>query len=360
MDLGIFIVPYRPSSVPQSVGLDYDMQVVKWAEEYGFSEAWFAEHYTVAYEAGPAPDIMIAAASQHTTTLRLGAAAHLLPYHNPMALAHRIMLLDHMTKGRYMCGVAGGGFPTDKALFGTDDNVGMLDEGLDLLLQIWKADGPFNFRGKHWKFDFPEFDEFFGGPFLRCYQDPHPPIAMPGVQPRSPSLRKAGANGYIPISEPIHVSGQIEQWAVYSEAAEAAGRTPDRSLWRVCNGGVTFVAETDKEAMALALQSGQARAFDDWVIPLFKKYNWVELLAPGLSASELTAEYLIRKQSFIGSPETVAEQLEEYWAKIGGFGTLIQFSCDDIANPEPARRSMELLGKEVLPRLRHLQSLAPS
>ncbi|ATD72476.1 hypothetical protein CNO18_21635 [Gordonia sp. 1D] len=44
--------------------IDWDLQLVKWAEEYGWDEAFFAEHYTLGGEPSPAPDAMIAAASQ--------------------------------------------------------------------------------------------------------------------------------------------------------------------------------------------------------------------------------------------------------------------------------------------------------
>ena len=53
-------------------------------------EAYFAEHYTIGREPSPAPDLMIAAAAQRTRQIKLGAAAHLVPYHNPISLAHRL------------------------------------------------------------------------------------------------------------------------------------------------------------------------------------------------------------------------------------------------------------------------------
>src|SRR3954452_11223003 len=117
MDFSLFMTPYVPAYVDgrrtAAEVIDWDLQLAEWADEYGLTGAFFAEHYTIGYEPSPAPDLMIAAASQRTERIKLGAAAHLLPYHNPAGLAHRLMWLDHMTKGRYIAGFAPGSYPTD-------------------------------------------------------------------------------------------------------------------------------------------------------------------------------------------------------------------------------------------------------
>src|SRR6185436_515959 len=126
MKFSAFAVPYSLDypdgrrSVKEVI--DWDLQVAQWCDEYGWAEIFFAEHYTLGRETSPAPDLMIAAASQLTTRVKLGAAAHLLPYHNPIALAHRLLWLDHMTNGRYIAGFAPGSYPTDAQLFGTGDD----------------------------------------------------------------------------------------------------------------------------------------------------------------------------------------------------------------------------------------------
>lgn len=84
---------------------------------------------------------MIAAAAQRTERVRLGAAAHLVPYHQPANLAYRLMWLDHMTGGRYIAGFAPGSYPTDAAVFGTGtNNVEMMVEGLDIIEAVWKRE----------------------------------------------------------------------------------------------------------------------------------------------------------------------------------------------------------------------------
>jgi hypothetical protein len=61
---------------------------------------------------------LIAQALLRTKRIRLGPLGHLLPYHHPVELAHRVAYLDHMAEGRYQLGVGISALPTDHALFG--------------------------------------------------------------------------------------------------------------------------------------------------------------------------------------------------------------------------------------------------
>jgi alkanesulfonate monooxygenase SsuD/methylene tetrahydromethanopterin reductase-like flavin-dependent oxidoreductase (luciferase family) len=50
--------------------------------------------------------------------------SHLLPFHHPVELAHRVAYLDHMAEGRYQVGVGIGVLPTDHSLFALDASHG--------------------------------------------------------------------------------------------------------------------------------------------------------------------------------------------------------------------------------------------
>ena len=72
---------------------------------------------------------------------------------------------------------------------------------------------------------------------------------------------------------------------------------------------------------------------------------------PEMADSEVTPEYFLRNAAIVGSVDTVVEKIEAAQADTGGFGTLIQGGQDFAANPAPMRASMEMLAKEVLPRV---------
>jgi alkanesulfonate monooxygenase SsuD/methylene tetrahydromethanopterin reductase-like flavin-dependent oxidoreductase (luciferase family) len=357
MRFGIISVPYSldyprgKRSLTEII--EWDLQVTQWADEYGLSEAFFAEHYTIGREPSPAPDVMIAAASQRTTRIRLGAAAHLLPYHNPISLAHRLLWLDHLTSGRYICGVAPGAFPTDAQLFNTGSaNPEMMREALEIIVAIWTREPPFRIEGKYWTVDMPEYTETWHGPHLRPFQRPHPPVVVVGFQPRSPSLERAGKNGFQPMSQAVGSEVLCQHWETYSAGAAESGKAAERSDWRVTRD--VFVAETDEAAIDGVLSGGMGRLWREHNLPYFKKRGITKLMTPGVADEDLTVEYLARNFWLVGSPDTVVEKITKLQEETGGFGTLVLGSYDNMENPEPFRRSLKLLGTEVAPRVRDL------
>jgi hypothetical protein len=46
MDIGLFLMPSHPPERGLREGNEWDLQVLRWADEYGFKEAWVGEHHT--------------------------------------------------------------------------------------------------------------------------------------------------------------------------------------------------------------------------------------------------------------------------------------------------------------------------
>ena len=120
MDVGLFNMPSHPPERSLFDGQQWDLQILRWADEYGFSEAWIGEHFTSPWEPNPTPDIQIAQALLQTQRIKLAPGAHLLPYHNPAELACRVAFLDHLAQGRFMFGIGASGLPSDWKLFNVD------------------------------------------------------------------------------------------------------------------------------------------------------------------------------------------------------------------------------------------------
>jgi alkanesulfonate monooxygenase SsuD/methylene tetrahydromethanopterin reductase-like flavin-dependent oxidoreductase (luciferase family) len=367
MDLGLFSPPYAQEYVAgrrtlQEV-IEWDLQIARWADEYGLHELFFAEHHTIGHEPNPAPDLMIAAAARDTQRLRLGAAAHLLPYHNPIALADRLMYLDHLTGGRYIAGFAPGSFPTDAQLFGggLQNNAKMMDEAIDIIKAIWTSTGPFRIEGEFWTVDMPAYTEQWNGPHLKPFQQPHPEVVMTGVQPTSPTFADAARRGFSPMSQQVGKAALLKQWETYATAATEIGNTPNRANWRIMRD--VFVADTDAEARRIFLEGPAGKTWDELVLPTFrvvrdrggKPYALGELLLdPGMTIDELTLEWMVDNFFLIGSPDTVVEKITKFDDDLGGIGALLSFTFDFSADPEPYRRHLELLGREVGPRIADL------
>src|SRR5271165_2468168 len=185
MELGYFAMPSHPPERGLKDGHDWDLQVLRWLDDLGYTEAWIGEHHTAPWEPHPSPDLLIAQALPQTKRIRLGPGGFLLPYHHPAELANRIAMLDHLSDGRLNFGVAASGLPSDWAMFHVDGMGGvnreMTREALDIILRLWSSEEQFNYDGKFWKVSKPATMFGFLKPHIRPLQRPHPPIGVAGL-----------------------------------------------------------------------------------------------------------------------------------------------------------------------------------
>lgn len=357
MELGLFAMPAHPPERDLKQGFEWDLQVIRWLDELGYSEAWVGEHHTVPWEPNPAPDLLLARAFAETKRIRLGPGGFLLPFHHPAALASRLVMLDHLSEGRLNFGVAASSIPTDWATFGVTsaDIRAMTRESLEIILKLWEGEAPFTYEGRFWKVQRPE--PMAGGiftPFLKPVQKPHPPIGVAGLSPSSDTLKWAGERGFMPMSLNLNANYLSGHWAAVQAGAEGAGRTANRKDWRMVRE--VFVADTDEEAWKLAVTGPMARMAEEYSLGVVRAFGALPFLkhSPDVPDSDVTVEYLARTSWLIGSPETVARKIEELHHQVGGFGSLLVLAFDFIDQPEPWHRSLELLAKDVLLRLKHL------
>ena len=357
MKLGSFLMPSHPPERDLRDAIEWDLQVIRWADEFGYQEVWMGEHQTLDWEPVTAPDLVLAQAIKQTEQIRLGTAGHLLPFIHPVALANRVSQLDYMSNGRLNFAGIVASAPSDHKLFCLKDGMNqsrrMTAEALDIIVKVWTETEPFTFEGEFWQVDFAPGGEF-GGPWLHPLQSPHPPIAIPGIGPASPSHVRAGELGYSPIS--FNVAERIvkQHWAAYEQGAESAGRVADRRQWRVLKD--VFVADTDEEARKWSVNSHFSRFYHEYHLPLLNSLGYIPFLKDDESIpnSAVDVDYLADTIFIIGSPETVAEKIADLYERLGGFGTLLVLGSDYFEDPERWRNSMDLLANEVAPRLAHL------
>src|SRR3546814_20869225 len=120
MDFGLFTMPSHPPERSLRDGHEWDLQVLRWADGMGFTEAWIGEHHTAPWEPHPSPDLLVAQALMQTKTIRLGPGGFLLPYPHPAELANPLALLDHLPGGRLIFCFAATGLPRDWQRFHVD------------------------------------------------------------------------------------------------------------------------------------------------------------------------------------------------------------------------------------------------
>jgi alkanesulfonate monooxygenase SsuD/methylene tetrahydromethanopterin reductase-like flavin-dependent oxidoreductase (luciferase family) len=349
MKLGMFGQPAHPPGTTPFECQEWDLQVIRWLDGFGYQEAWFGEHHALPWEPNPAPDILIGQALRETKQIRLGPGGICLPYHNPAVVANRIAWLDHLAQGRFNFGVAAGAVPADWRYLGINgpDTRDMTRESLEIIQKIWTAPRPFVHEGKYWRIEVTDSTSPLDCVHIKPFQQPRPPIGVSGLSPSSPTLKIAGRMGFLPMSLASSTEALNTHWDAYREGAEAAGRVPHRRDWRVVKEVV--VAETDAEAVKIATQGGLGEYLAGYLRPISER----AMLAAGgtFKPEEYTTEYMLKNTWIVGSPSTVREKLEALQDATGGFGVLLVFACDYRRQPGAWRDSLGMLAQEVLPKM---------
>jgi len=359
MNLGYFTMPLHPPGASAAHTLEHDLEQIVALDGLGFTEAWIGEHFTSAWESVPCPDLLIAQSLGRTTKIVMGPGVSCLPNHQPLMLAQRIAQLDQMAKGRLHWGIGSGGYPGDFELFNIDLEKGeqrrLTRDVLDTVLALWNEPEPRVYEHERWRFRVPSPQPDIGLRLhLRPYQQPHPPIAVAGIGPRSDMLSLAGERGWIPMSiNMVTVPTLRAHWQTYAESAQKAGRVTNRQTWRISRD--VYVGETSEQARRDVLEGVIGRDWREYMLPLLRKSKL--LIAPKIDPSmpdeAVTLDYLCENIWIVGDVEEVTGKLRKLYADVGGFGTLLVIGHEWIPW-EKGVRSMTLLANEVLPRLNDL------
>jgi luciferase family oxidoreductase group 1 len=81
------------------------LEVARAAERLGYHRFWLAEHHNIAGLGSPAPEVLIAALTQVTRTIRLGSGGVMLVNYSPLKVAEVFMELEALAPGRIDLGV---------------------------------------------------------------------------------------------------------------------------------------------------------------------------------------------------------------------------------------------------------------
>ena len=119
---GIFLAPFHKPGINPTLALQSDLDLIRWLDRCGYDEAWLGEHHSAGTELSASPEIMIATAAERTRHIKLGTGVISVSYHNPLWVAERIVLLDHLTRGRAMLGLGPGSLPLRRAIVHAQKN----------------------------------------------------------------------------------------------------------------------------------------------------------------------------------------------------------------------------------------------
>jgi alkanesulfonate monooxygenase SsuD/methylene tetrahydromethanopterin reductase-like flavin-dependent oxidoreductase (luciferase family) len=356
MKLGYFTMPLHPVGRDWRQTLAEDREAVLLAERLGFEEAFIGEHVTDLAETITNCLIFIAALARDTKRIRLGSGTVNLANRHPAITAAEIAMVDTLLEGRFILGVGPGGLVSDAEMMETmdQDRNAIFVEAMNHMLALWTEEPPYRLQGKRWRLSTERTwtPDLGMGAVLRPFQKPHPPIVVTAILPASNGIAAAAERGWTPISANfVHPWVIKTHWPKYAEGCARAGRAAQPQDWRVAKS--IFVAGDDATVRRMTRDPGNPFAY--YFRNLQRKAQRTRGNAffkhePSVPDEALTDDYLISQLMIAGTVNEVAEKLLAWREQIGPFGTLL-YCGHDWADAALARRSMQLMAEEVMPRV---------
>ena len=271
--------------------IDYNVE----AEALGYDSTFVVEHHFTGFGQVSASLNLLTWVAARTSTLRLGTAVLVLPWHNPVLLAEQAATIDLLSGGRLELGVGKGYRHNEFAGFCIPiaEADARFEESLSVIVKAWTSDERFSHHGKYWN-----FENIVVEPPTR--QKPHPPIWMAAGQPDS--IRKVAQRGAkLLLDQFASIAATIERFNIYKAEVEALGRRFDPLDVGVARAFYVAKDAEDKRKAVEARLANQRRM--------------TELAAaPGaVKSSMLSFDYTLdaaEESAMYGTPDEIAAKLD--------------------------------------------------
>lgn len=242
MEFGLFGgAQAQPGEVITEAALGYHEfgDYVVEAERLGYRSAWLVEHHFTGFAQLSATLTYLTYLATRTSTIRLGTAVTVVPWHNPVLLAEQAAMVDVLSRGRFDFGVGKGYRYNEFHGFGMElaDAGSMFEEAMTIIRRGWTEPDRWSYKSDRWEFN----DVIVEPPTI---QKPHPPLWR-GVGSEG-SIREAARDGYNILLNQMSPFDKIgEAVAVYREEIERSGKTYDPKSIGVTRG--LMVANDDRQ-----------------------------------------------------------------------------------------------------------------
>ena len=324
-----------------------------WADEVGVDGILTNEHHSAYWNMKPSANLDAAVISKITKRVKIAIMGNILPINDPVRMAEEVAMLDCYSGGRLISGFVRGG-ATESLAGGIDptENRERFEEAHDLIIKCWTTPGPFRYEGKYYHYRAVN-------PWVLPMQKPHPPIWFPGAgSPESVMWAARHGYPYMSLGAIMELTKELKQ--IYIDTAHEAGYKPGPQHFGYQLRAL--VADTDEKAQEIG------RHFL-WTQDHRMKGPREHNDPPGFQSS-LGRSVMVRKPQVgrqmdyealqelnilvVGSPETVAKKLSATIEHLSP-GYLLLIASDGTIAHKDVMRSIELLGKEVIPALHEIK-----
>ncbi|HKA63264.1 MAG TPA: LLM class flavin-dependent oxidoreductase [Methylomirabilota bacterium] len=300
------------------------------AEDLGFDSVWMEEHHSVTNHYWPSPLPVLAGFATRTSRMRLGTDILVAPFYHPVRLAEDTAILDVMSGGRFVLGIAIGYKPDEFALYGAEleKRGARFEEQLAIMNGLWTRES-LSFTGTYYTVE----GRLEPKPLTR----PHPPVWIGGWG--DITLRRAAtlADNWVP-GPTADLARLLAGKQRFIANRRAAGKTDAVTEWPLTRD--VIIADTDREARDLAEKH--------IMISYRKEYagGWRHPFIDASIATDLDG--LMKDRFLIGGPDQVIRALKPFVSEYG----MTHLICRVFFPGMPHRhimRELELIAKEVRP-----------
>jgi alkanesulfonate monooxygenase SsuD/methylene tetrahydromethanopterin reductase-like flavin-dependent oxidoreductase (luciferase family) len=367
MDVGVMVTSYnhgdwdrlmagdytRGPDIADPVKMDETLRMGEQVEPLGFDSIWTTEHYGSAYSMQPNPLQWLAYWAGRTERVDLGTAVVVVPWWNPVRLAHELSMLDILLKGRrLLLGLGRGVAEHEYASLGVPRELSR-EYFYEILDVLRLADGSERFEYDGEVFHIP--------PTTVRPQARHKGHLLDGAKAAFTTrtsaelAAEAGLGQMFVAGEPLEAMAQ--QVAQFNGIRARKGLPPDQPtslLWMYC-AETEAEAEVGYEYFESQLLDGRKHYFD-WNSRGFEGVRgYEEYAAKNTNNVDFGAANVWeqRKTQPIGTPDQIIAKLAEIQEAVS-LGYLVIHVFYGAMPVDRAERSMRLFAKEVLPALHEM------
>ncbi|KAA0233456.1 MAG: Alkanal monooxygenase alpha chain [Acidimicrobiales bacterium] len=327
-----------------------EMHLAEVAEEVGFDTFWAVEHHFTDYSSCPDNMQFLSWVAGRTERIRLGTGAVIIPWNNPLRVAEKISLLDHLSGGRAVLGIGRGLSQVEYDHFGIDISTSRdrFDEAATMILAALES-GEIEGQGPY----YPQVKTPIRPRPVTQWRDRFYSV---GMSPESlEQVAKLGARLMIFSQKPWE-SWAEEEYATYRRLFEEyqgrAAFPPVLGDLMFCHHDPEVAAAKAKEYMAdyfLTIVNHYELMSDR-----FEKIRGYEMYATAAqlfqeAGVEVALETYWDVQTW-GTPEMILERLKRRRDLLGEFELNLISNYGGMTLDE-AESSIRLFAEEVLPEL---------
>jgi len=330
---------------PLATLFDERLQFAAAADDAGIYCLHVAEHHATPLNMVPVPGVYLGALARATKRMRLGPLVYLLPLYSPLRLIEEICMLDHLSQGRFECGVGRGVSPFELKYHKVEH-----DQSRDIFVDAFECvsaglqTDTLTYKGPHYEYENVPIA-------MRPLQQPYPPFWYGSSNTTGATWAGERGMHFVSLGPPGFAKRNID--AFRTALAKRGGPASPKPEF---SGGTAvgvlrhiFVAETDAQAKR-------------WAKPAMDRHlahlNWLRVKH---NATAVDARFNVPRGAdfeasiadgtvIAGTPQTVLAEIEKQTAELG-INYLLTYLFLGTMSLAEALRSLELFRTEVMPKL---------